>query len=88
MLWSRQSVTALGNAPLMSRNSADTTFFWRHACLMVFSRRCSESSVDLPGRPPKWVLGRRLWVSRMNEVRFATMADRIFAVVFRRVMGQ
>jgi len=72
MLWISRSVTAFGNAPSISRNSADTTFFCRHACLMVLSSRCNKSSVDLPGRPLKWVLGKRLWVSRMKDVRSAT----------------
>jgi len=72
----------------MSRNSAETTFFCLHACHMVFSRRCSESLVDHPGLPPKWVLGRRLWVLSIKEVLSAIMADSSFAVVFSRAMGQ
>lgn len=65
ILWSRRSVTALGNAPSMSRKRAETTFPCLQACHIVVSRRCSESVVERPGQPPKCMLGNRLWVSRM-----------------------
>ena len=53
MLCNSRSVTALGKAPSMSRKRTDATRLFLHACLMVASRRCKESVVDLPGRPPK-----------------------------------
>ena len=55
---------------------------------MVFSKRWRESSIDLPGLLPKWVFGSKLWVLSIYDVRSATMAERSFAVVFSRVMGQ
>ena len=53
MLCNSQSVTALGKAPSMSRKRTDATRLFLHACLMVASRRCRESVVDLPGCLPK-----------------------------------
>ena len=54
---------------------------------MVVSRRCRESVVDLPGRPPKCVLGRRLCFSRMYDTLSAISAENNLAVVFRRAIG-
>ena len=65
ILWRSQSVTVFGNTPSMLRNRADTTFPCLHACRIVVSRRWSESVVERPGLPPKWVLGRRWCVSSM-----------------------
>ena len=87
MLWIRRSVTAFGNAPSMSRKSADMTCPCLHAWRMVFSRRCNESSIERPGLPPKWVFGRRLCDLSMNDVRSVTMADSSFMVVFSRAIG-
>lgn len=62
MLCRRQSVTALGKTPLMSRNRVGTTFPALQVFLMVASNRWRESVVDHPGQPLKWVLESRLWV--------------------------
>ena len=87
MLCRSWSVTVFGNTPSMSRNSAKTTFPCLHAWHMVDSRRWRESVVDLPGQPPKCVLGRRLWVSRTYDTLLAISTERSLAVVLRRAIS-
>ena len=60
ILWRKQSVTVLGNAPSVSRKRAEMIFPALHAFFIVASRRCNESVVERPGLPLKWVFGRRL----------------------------
>lgn len=61
MLWSIRLTTTLGNAALTSRNNIDMKGSAKaQASVVNFMSRCSESVIDFPGRPPKWVGGRRL----------------------------
>lgn len=88
MLCSSLSVMAFGKAPSMSKKRADATLPCLHALHTVDSSRCSESSIVWPGRPSKWVDGRRLCISRIYTVWSAMITNSSFAVVLRRAMGQ
>ena len=88
MLCRSLSVTTLGKAPSMSRNSAETVLRIRQAFLTVASRRWSESVVEQPGHPPKCVLGSRWFVLMRWDMLSAMIAVSSLVVVFRSAMGR
>ena len=80
----------LGNAALTLRKSIETYLSWgcAHASCVNFVSRWSKSIVVWPGRPPKCVLGRRLWCSAIY-VRLSAMHDeRILAIVSSSTIGR
>ena len=87
-LWISLEMTAFGNAPEMSRKRPETTKPFLHFLKVQWTASISESVVDHPGLPPKWLEGRRSWVSERCTRSSATMDDKIFAIVLRRVMGR
>ena len=46
-----------------------------------------ESVVDQPGRPPKWLAGRRWYVSDRCTMSSDMIDDRVLVIVLLRVMG-
>jgi hypothetical protein len=53
MLCMSRSISTLGKAPLMSRNSVDATCIFHHVSLTVFISMCIESVIVRPGLAPK-----------------------------------
>ena len=56
-------MTAFEKAPDMSRKSPDTTRPFLHFSKVQCIASMTESVVDRPEHPPKWLSGRRWWVS-------------------------
>ena len=52
-------MTAFGKAPDMSRKSPDMTRPFLHFSKVQCIASMRESVVERPGRPPKWLSGRR-----------------------------
>src|ERR1700685_1419252 len=78
-------MTALGEAPEISRNRPDTTSPFLHFLKVQCMASMRKSVVDLPGCPPKWLAGGRLWVSDKWTRSSDMMDDRIFVIVLRSV---
>ena len=55
---------------------------------MNFIIRWSESVVERPGRPPKWVAGSRLYLFAIQAMSSAMQAERILDMVSSNAIGQ
>ena len=62
MLCMTRLMTAFGKMPEMSRKRPETVSPLLHFSNTQCTVNMSESTVDLPGLPPKELAGRRLWV--------------------------
>ena len=81
-------MVALGNAPEMSRKRPETVRPFLHFSKTQCTVSISESTVDLPGLPPKELGGRRLGVSVRWTRSSDMMDDNILAIVLSKVMGR
>ncbi|KAF8235946.1 hypothetical protein L208DRAFT_1533671, partial [Tricholoma matsutake] len=87
-LCSSHSVTALGNAPLMSRKRINTTFPFLHTFLTWCISKCTASVMLLQGLPLKCVSSNS-WCCSITEIRLSEIIDvNTLAIVHNRAMGQ
>ena len=80
-------MTALGKAPSLSRNKIDATLLLCHTCFTMYSRRCRESAIDLPGHPLKCVEGSNWYLSSRWESWSVMTAVSSLPVVLSSAIG-